>query len=129
MLAGLHLISAALLSLALSADAGLIKRDSLPVTLPFARRLNLTGTSKILEIDQARAKALKTRASSISPGTLRQNAIFNAPAANQAVDYTTTVSISCFLVDGTTTLTVVNRSVSVTRRKTVGAHTRRLLEF
>lgn len=92
MLAALQLISTVLLSLALSADAGLIKRDSLPVTLPFARRFNLTGTSKILEIDQARAKALKTRASS-SPGTLQQNAIFNAPAANQAVDYTTTVSV------------------------------------
>ncbi|KAI1786242.1 family A1 protease [Ganoderma leucocontextum] len=92
MLAGLRLISAGLLSLALSADAGLMRRDSLPVTLPFARRLNLTGTSKILELDQARAKALKARANG-SPGGFKQTALFDVPATNQAVDYTTTVGV------------------------------------
>ena len=96
MLAGLRLISALLatLSLALSARAGLVRRDALPVTLPFARRLNLTGTSKLLEIDQARAKTFKTRrtTSTSIAGTFRQAAVFDAPATNQAVDYTTTVS-------------------------------------
>ena len=105
MLAGLRLISALLatLSLALSARAGLVRRDALPVTLPFARRLNLTGTSKLLEIDQARAKAFKTRGATTGTGTggsagaltFRQAAVFDAPATNQAVDYTTTVSGIC----------------------------------
>ncbi|KAM5546215.1 hypothetical protein V8D89_000341 [Ganoderma adspersum] len=95
MLAGLRLISAGLaaLALALSADAGIVKRNSFPVTLPFARRLNLTGTSKILEIDQARAKAFKTRSATSSIGGFRQAAVFDAPATNQAVDYTTTVGV------------------------------------
>nr|VWP02631.1 Plp [Ganoderma boninense] len=92
MLALLRLISAALFSLAfaLSADADVVRRDALPVTLPFARRLNLTGTAKLLELDQARARAFKTRAAGTK---LRERAVFDAPATNQAVDYTTTVGV------------------------------------
>ena len=89
MLAGIRLISAGLLSLALSADAGLIRRDAVPVTIPFVRRMNLTGTAKIIELDQARAKTLKSRANS----GFKQTAVFDVPATNQAVDYTTTVRI------------------------------------
>ena len=83
--------TAVFLALALCADATVLRRDALPVTLPFARRLNMTGTAKLLELDQARAKFLKTRANA-QPGVFQQGAIFNAPATNQAVDYTTTVS-------------------------------------
>ncbi|PIL28667.1 transporter [Ganoderma sinense ZZ0214-1] len=98
MLPGLRLISAALLplgALSLSANAGLVRRDALPVTLPFARRLNLTGTAKLLELDQARAKAFKTRGASSSSGAgaFRQAAVFDTPATNQAVDYTATVGV------------------------------------
>ncbi|CDO77365.1 hypothetical protein BN946_scf184787.g14 [Trametes cinnabarina] len=95
MLAGLDFVSAALLTLCLSlavpADALLIRKDASPVTLPFARRFNVTGAAKLLEIDQAKAKAFKnrTRAAATSVG-----APFNAPATNQAVDYVTTVTIS-----------------------------------
>ncbi|TBU57604.1 family A1 protease [Dichomitus squalens] len=89
MLAGLRLISAALLPLALTVDAGLIRRDAVPVTIPFARRLNFTGTAKLIELDQARAKTLKARANS----GFKQTAVFDAPATNQAVDYTTTVGV------------------------------------
>ncbi|KAI0752478.1 family A1 protease [Daedaleopsis nitida] len=82
----------AVLAAALCAEALHIRRDSVPVTLPFVRRLNTTGISKLLDIDQARAKTLKARASK-GPSALQQNAIFDAPATNQAVDYTTTVTV------------------------------------
>ena len=71
------------------------------VTLPMARRFNSTGASNVLKFDQARAKAFKTRgattgtrAGSAGALTFRQAAVFDAPATNQAVDYTTTVSTS-----------------------------------
>ena len=60
------------------------------MTLQFARRFNFTGSSKILELDQARAKALKARALA-QPGHFSRAAITNVPATNQAVEYTATV--------------------------------------
>ncbi|KAI0752477.1 acid protease [Daedaleopsis nitida] len=92
MLAGLRLATIAALSAALCANALHVRRDSVPVTLPFVRRLNTTGTAKLLEIDQARAKGLKTRASK-NPGVFQQGAIFDVPATNQVVDYATTVLV------------------------------------
>ncbi len=92
MLAGLRLLSALVLAVALSsqADALFVRRDAAPITLPFARRVNATGAAKLLKIDQARAKALKSRAKAGTPNS-RLTAISNVPASNQAVDYTTTV--------------------------------------
>ncbi|TBU21523.1 acid protease [Dichomitus squalens] len=93
MLSGLRLASVFLgvLSLGLDSDA-LVVRKSSPVTLQFARRFNFTGTSKILELDQARAKALKARALA-HPGRLTRSAITNIDATNQAVEYTATVGV------------------------------------
>ncbi|TFK89412.1 acid protease [Polyporus arcularius HHB13444] len=94
MLAGLRLLSALVLAVALSsqADALFVRRDAAPITLPFARRVNATGAAKLLKIDQARAKALKSRAKTGTPSS-RLSAISNVPASNQAVDYTTTVTV------------------------------------
>ena len=72
----------------------IIVRDS-PVSLPIARRFNLTGVPSILKQDQAGAKALKGRSqSSKAKGpSLKQAAIFNVDATNQAVDYVVSVGV------------------------------------
>ncbi|KAI0752481.1 family A1 protease [Daedaleopsis nitida] len=93
MFARLRLACTVLLAFAFCADALHIRRDSVPVTLPFVRRVNMTGTAKLLEIDQARAKALKTRESKNS-GVLQKNAVINVPITNQAVSYVATVSLN-----------------------------------
>ena len=52
----------AILTLALAVAANpIVVRDSI-VTIPFAKRVNLTGSANLVHIDQARAKALKQRA-------------------------------------------------------------------
>lgn len=90
MLAGLRVVSA-LLAFAVLADAMLIRKDAAPFTLPFVRRMNMTGTAKLLELDQARAKMLKARANG-NQGVFQQGAMIQVPATNQIVDYAATVS-------------------------------------
>ena len=92
MFSGLRLASVFLgvLALGLYSDALVVRNTASPVTLPFARRFNFTGASKILEIDQARAKALKARALA-KPGHFSRSAITNDPVTNQAVDYVANV--------------------------------------
>ncbi len=92
MLPGLRLTSSVLLSLALSASAGLISHNASPVTLSLTKQFNLTGASKILEIDQARAKALKAHATA-KTSRAQQGQPFSVPAFNQAFYYSTTVSV------------------------------------
>ncbi|KAI0693867.1 aspartic peptidase domain-containing protein, partial [Cerioporus squamosus] len=75
------------LTLALVTDASVVRRDAAPITLPFVKRVNTTGTAKLLEIDQARAKALRER----SEGHRRPPT--TVPATNVAVTYVTTVSV------------------------------------
>ncbi|KAI0703854.1 acid protease [Cerioporus squamosus] len=77
--------------LTLPGEAVVIRKTS-PVTLPFARRLNLTGTANLLQHDQARAKALKAGAMT-SPGKLRKTPIIDVPATNQLAEYVTTVGV------------------------------------
>ncbi|OSC99238.1 family A1 protease [Trametes coccinea BRFM310] len=96
MFTGLRFVSAAFVALYYSlasvpANALYIRRDASPVTLPFARRFNTTGAAKLLQIDQARAKAFKNRNARATPDV---RAPFNVPAANQAVDYVTNVTIA-----------------------------------
>ncbi|KAL7284877.1 hypothetical protein ACG7TL_002191 [Trametes sanguinea] len=96
MFTGLRFVSAAFVALYYSlafvpANALHIRRDASPVTLPFARRFNATGATKLLQIDQARAKAFKNRNARATPDV---GAPFNVPAANQAVDYVTNVTIA-----------------------------------
>ncbi|KAJ8474569.1 hypothetical protein ONZ51_g7129 [Trametes cubensis] len=95
MLAGLRLASALLCVLALglprTSDA-LVVRNSSPVTLPIARRLNVTGAANIVQLDQARAKALKARPQ--AQGTKPSLAsVISAPVTNEAVDYVATVGV------------------------------------
>ncbi|KAI1786243.1 family A1 protease [Ganoderma leucocontextum] len=92
MLAGIRLTSIVLLSLALFAHAGLIRRSTSPVTLALTKQFNLTGATKIIDLDRARARALKARANANSGGA-QQTGSFNVPAVNQAVYYSTIVGI------------------------------------
>jgi len=70
-----------------------------PVTLPFARRMNVTRGLDILSMDQARAKSLKVRSSTHGKQTqieLRQAAVgaaFGVPSTNQGVDYVVEVVV------------------------------------
>ncbi|KAJ8474583.1 hypothetical protein ONZ51_g7130 [Trametes cubensis] len=101
MLTELRFVSAALVALALSSLAGPchalhVRRNASPVTLPFARRLNMTGSAKLLEIDQARMKALRNRtpaARGSHTGILALGAVADVSATSQAVAYVTTVTV------------------------------------
>ncbi|KAI0730931.1 acid protease [Earliella scabrosa] len=65
------------------------------VRLPVARQLNFTGANTILASDQARARHLRARADGQLDGATLPtvNALTSIPATNQAVTYTTTVSV------------------------------------
>ena len=78
-------------------EAGVVRRDAVPISLPFVRQVNMTGVPNIVKQDQARAKMLKARgnpAGSAGTSTFQQAAVFDVSATNQAVDYVTTVRLS-----------------------------------
>ncbi|KAI0760884.1 acid protease [Trametes elegans] len=79
------------LGLPILGDA-VVVHDSSRVTLQVARRLNVTGAANILEIDKARARALKERAKART-GKISRATIIDVPVANQAVDYVATVGV------------------------------------
>ncbi|CDO77369.1 hypothetical protein BN946_scf184787.g18 [Trametes cinnabarina] len=92
------LLPLVVLSVAAAAAAKPVVVRKSPVTLPIARRLNVTSAPELLKIDQARAKVLKEQglARGKGAGSLRkaaQDAIFNLPVTNGAVDYTASVGI------------------------------------
>ena len=62
------------------------------ITLPLARRFNVTGTLNIAEADRARAKLLKSRIAS-NTGRNNKRSVFVAPITNEAVSYSVSVSI------------------------------------
>ncbi|KAL4253204.1 peptidase A1 family protein [Abortiporus biennis] len=81
----------------LASPSPLHVRDKSPVTLPFARRLNTTGTANLLKIDQARALALKNHAN-VKPQPKSKfqtaaSAAFGLPSDNQAVEYTVEIGV------------------------------------
>ncbi|KAI0634433.1 acid protease [Trametes polyzona] len=95
MLAGLRLASAIVLlsSLGLPLQSnGVVVKGASHITLPIARRLNVTGAANLLKLDQARAKALKSRPKANSSHSPRAT-LFDAPVTNEAVDYVATVGI------------------------------------
>ncbi|KAH9848590.1 acid protease [Lenzites betulinus] len=95
MLAGLQVVSAFLYIVIVGlplAGSALVVRDASRITLPIARRLNVTGAANLVKLDQARAKALKARAKAGAEQTPRAT-IFDAPVTNQAVDYVATVGV------------------------------------
>ncbi|THH28715.1 hypothetical protein EUX98_g5470 [Antrodiella citrinella] len=73
-------------------------KDS-PVTMSFARRMNVTGGADILKMDRARATSLKVRSSTHGAKTkdeLMKNAVgaaFGVPSTNQGVSYVVEVVI------------------------------------
>ena len=81
------LLSTLLLALAASANP-VIQINRGPVTLPVARRLNLTNVRSLYEHDLARAQKLKTRGSDKA-----KRAVINVPITNEVVDYV--VSLCC----------------------------------
>ncbi|RDX48863.1 family A1 protease [Lentinus brumalis] len=72
------------LTLLLFTHASAVRRDGVPITLPVVKRVNTPGTAKLLESDQARAKALK-EGHRRPPKTV--------PATNQLGTYVAAVSI------------------------------------
>ncbi|KAI0689557.1 aspartic proteinase precursor [Cytidiella melzeri] len=87
----------ATLTLALVCTATpVIVRDNL-IRLPIARRVNSTGISKLIEIDQARARTLKTssktRHASARFRSAPTVAVFNDPVTNAATTYTAAVQV------------------------------------
>ncbi|KAI0634025.1 acid protease [Trametes polyzona] len=82
------------LSLTFTASATpLVQVNDNLVRLPFAKRLNLTGSGKLIARDQARAHNLRARANAKLSGTpLSADAVISVPADNQVVDYVVNVS-------------------------------------
>ncbi|KAI0649649.1 acid protease [Trametes meyenii] len=89
---GLRLTLALLGVLALGLPSpcdALVVRDASRVTLPIARRLNVTGSANLVQLDQARAKNLKARPKA-NPGN---PTIFDPAITNKVVDYVATVGV------------------------------------
>ncbi|EIW53588.1 acid protease [Trametes versicolor FP-101664 SS1] len=83
------------LSVAVTASATPVVqvRDNL-VRLPFAKRVNFTGSSKLIERDQARVRNLRARANAKLSGlTLTDDAVVSVPVDNQVVDYVANVQV------------------------------------
>ncbi|PIL28748.1 hypothetical protein GSI_08792 [Ganoderma sinense ZZ0214-1] len=77
----------------------IVVRD-LPVTLPIARRFNLTGANNILKSDQARAKVLKARSQASKEPPASVSAVsklfardVDVAVTNGAVIYTASVGV------------------------------------
>lgn len=87
-----------LLALSIAVTAGatpLVQVNDNLVRLPFAKRLNFTGSTKLLARDQARVRNLRARANAKLSGlTLTDDAVVSVPAENQVVDYVVNVSAS-----------------------------------
>ncbi|KAF7436454.1 hypothetical protein PC9H_003287 [Pleurotus ostreatus] len=87
------LLTTVLLALSASATPLVTIRDS-PISLPFARKTNFTGSVNLLKADQARAKALRARAEAKASGlALNVDAVINEPVDNQAVTYIASVNV------------------------------------
>ncbi len=92
------------LILAITAAASpVVVRDNF-VRLPFARRLKLTGTASLLELDQSRARSLKTQLRNKFNHKQLKNLLtastFPVPVTNGVVSYTVGVSVLQVIVQG-----------------------------
>ena len=88
-------LCAVMMALALScADARVVERSPSTIALPFVRRMNTTGFKNLLQIDQARAKALKARAKgSRSSAPFLMAPSDELPAVDEVVDYVASVGV------------------------------------
>ena len=74
-----------------AAASPLVVRNS-PISIPLARRFNLTGGTKIADLDRARAQSFKSGARTAHAKTNpASDAIVPVPVVNAAVTYTATV--------------------------------------
>ena len=80
--------------LALYAAASPLTIRTSPVSIPLARRFNSTGSKTILELDQARARFLKSGAAQKGPEAASSAAAVPVPVTNGVVTYTAAVSPS-----------------------------------
>lgn len=74
-------------------DANPVKIRDSTVTLPFAKRVNATGTLNLVAHDRARVQGLRAKGSGVSHGALQPDIVGEVPATNQAVDYVVNVQI------------------------------------
>ncbi|KAL0951624.1 hypothetical protein HGRIS_008305 [Hohenbuehelia grisea] len=90
------LLTTVLLALSAAATPFVTIRDA-PVTLPLARKLNLTGgTKNLVKAAQARAKALRALAEAKASGNaeaFHTDAVINEAVDNQAVTYVASVGV------------------------------------
>ena len=80
--------------LALYAAASPLAVRNSPVSIPLARRFNITASKNVLELDQARAKFLKSGAAQKGSKAASSVAAVPVPVTNGVVTYTTAVSPS-----------------------------------
>ncbi|OJT12452.1 Polyporopepsin [Trametes pubescens] len=90
-----------LLPFAVGTDATpVVRAQTNSVRLPMAKRINATGSAKILERDQARVRGLRARAAARASGhrlPIPGRDSGSVPATSQAVDYV--VNVNTFIVD------------------------------
>ncbi|KAI0365368.1 acid protease [Pilatotrama ljubarskyi] len=90
-----HLLPIVALAVCAVVAKPIVIRDS-PVTLPIARRFNVTAAPNLLELDQARAKVLKEQGLARGKDAKLSKAGIldsNFPVTNGAVDYTASVGV------------------------------------
>ncbi|KAI9452797.1 aspartic peptidase A1 [Lactarius psammicola] len=83
----------AFLLLAVSVAANPIVVRKPPVSLPFARHLNITGAHDLIQKDQARAKNLVSISKAKQSGTLSPGAVISVGVTNVGVVYEASVGI------------------------------------
>ena len=83
----------ALLLLAVSVAANPIVVRRAPVSLSFARHLNITGAHDVLQKDQARAKNLASVGKAKASGTLSSDAVVSVGVTNVGVVYQASVGV------------------------------------
>jgi cathepsin E len=86
------LLTTLLLALSVAANPVLVNRS--PVTLPIARRVNLTSVHNLVRHDQNRAKALKLKGAAKAAGIpFQEAAVISEQVDNQAVTYVAAVNV------------------------------------
>ena len=80
----------AILTLALTVAATPVQVNQHLVSIPFAKRVNTTGSVNVVKNDLARIKALKNRA---APTVFEQDAVISAPVTNELVSYIASVGV------------------------------------
>jgi len=85
------LLATLTLALAVAANPVLV-RDEQRISLPVAKRIATTGTIKLLEADQARARALRARVEAKNNG-LGERAVTSIPVTNELVSYIASVGV------------------------------------